>query len=149
VDCGLPAIVETASAEATVDLGRELALTLRPGDVVAFCGELGSGKTTMIKGICAGLRVRETVRSPSFVVAAEYLGICLDRPIRIAHVDLYRLHGVSDLGDIGFSEYVAGDGITLVEWAERAREALPAGAIQVELRVKAETRRTITLTRPA
>ena len=137
--------IETASADETITLGRRFAQDLKPGDVVAFFGELGSGKTTMIKGICAGLSVKDTVRSPSFVVAVEYAGKCAGKPVRVNHVDLYRLHATSELSDIGLGDYVVGDGITLIEWAERAQAVLPDAAIQVVLEVKDGTRRTISI----
>jgi tRNA threonylcarbamoyladenosine biosynthesis protein TsaE len=118
----------TRSAAETVELGRALAERLKPGDVVAFFGELGSGKTTMIKGIAAGLGVTETVRSPSFVVVTEYRG-----RVPVYHVDLYRLEPGGSFEDIGLDDYLAGDGVCLVEWAERADGFIPKSAIRVRL----------------
>jgi tRNA threonylcarbamoyladenosine biosynthesis protein TsaE len=139
---------ETGSAEETQALGRNLAATLRPGDVIAFFGDLGSGKTTMIKGIAVGLQVKDVVRSPSFIVATHYDGILRDEPIEVHHIDLYRLRDASELAEIGFSDFVAGEGITLIEWAERAKMVLPESAIRVELELAGEQRRKITIHNP-
>ncbi|MFO7650870.1 MAG: tRNA (adenosine(37)-N6)-threonylcarbamoyltransferase complex ATPase subunit type 1 TsaE [bacterium] len=118
----------TGSAAETIELGRALAERLGPGDVVAFFGELGSGKTTMIKGIAAGLGVTETVRSPSFVIVTEYRG-----RVPVFHVDLYRLEGSSAPEGIGLEDYLGGDGVCLIEWAERAEGFIPKSAIRVRL----------------
>jgi tRNA threonylcarbamoyladenosine biosynthesis protein TsaE len=112
---------------------------------VAFFGDLGSGKTTMIKGIIQGLSVNEVVRSPSFVVAADYDGRVQDRPAKIHHIDLYRIQDVTELSDLGFGDYVSDDGITLIEWAERAKMELPDAAIRITLETTGEHRRRITM----
>jgi tRNA threonylcarbamoyladenosine biosynthesis protein TsaE len=132
----------TRSAADTIELGRALAERLGPGDVVAFFGELGSGKTTMIKGIAAGLGVTETVRSPSFVIVTEYRG-----RIPVYHVDLYRLEGLSALEGIGLEDYLGGDGVCLVEWAERAEGFIPKSAIRVRL-AAVEAGRSVTVEFP-
>ena len=105
-------IISKSPAE-TANIARDLVKTLRPGDVVYLYGELGSGKTVFAKAVCAELGVRETVTSPSFVIATEYEG-----SMKIAHIDLYRLVGAS-AGDLPIEEYMAESGITLVEWADR------------------------------
>lgn len=128
----------TGSADETIELGRRIAARLRAGDVVAFFGDLGAGKTTMIKGIASGLGVKETVRSPSFVVATEYEGA-----VRVQHVDLYRLRDSAELAAIGFTDLLAADAVTLIEWADRARLELPATAIRVEMAVCGSDRRSI------
>lgn len=121
---------QTSSAAETIAFGRALAERLGPGTVVAFYGDLGSGKTTMIKGVAAGLGVSETVRSPSFVIVTEYQG-----RLPVYHIDLYRLDDPAALEGIGLEEYLLGDGVCLVEWAERAEKLLPADTIQVRLAV--------------
>lgn len=121
---------ETGSAEATILLGERLARLLKPGAVVALYGELGSGKTTLIKGIARGLGVREPVRSPSFVIITEYTG-----PIPVYHIDLYRLNSAEEALAVGLDSYLAGDGVCLVEWAERAEALFPPDTIRIRLRV--------------
>lgn len=128
----------TRSAAETIALGRTLATALRAGDVVAFYGDLGAGKTTMIKGICAGLGVTDVVKSPSFVIASEYQG-----RLPIYHIDLYRLDANSDYSAFGFDDYLAGEGVCLIEWAERAEQRLPASAIRVRLTVVGSERQVV------
>ncbi|MGB9720798.1 MAG: tRNA (adenosine(37)-N6)-threonylcarbamoyltransferase complex ATPase subunit type 1 TsaE [bacterium] len=103
----------TKSSAETIELARNLAHKLRPGDIIYLCGELGSGKTTFTKGICLGLGVKEPVTSPSFVIASEYHG-----KLRISHIDLYRLQA-SDLSTLPIQEYYISEGVTIIEWADR------------------------------
>lgn len=127
----------SSSAVETVELGRALAVKLKPGDVVAFYGELGAGKTTMIKGVCAGLGVTEVVKSPSFVIVTEYQG-----RLPVYHIDLYRLDEKSDFDEVGLADFLlAGEGVCLVEWAERAERLLPEKCIRVRMAVVGKGRR--------
>jgi len=128
--------VFAGDAAATVALGRRIGAGLKPGDVVAFYGELGAGKTTMIKGVCAGLGVKESVKSPSFVIISEYEGA-----LPVYHVDLYRIEGEAALAGLGLESYLNGDGVCLVEWAERAEGLLPEGTVRVRLTVEGSGRR--------
>lgn len=134
----LSEVCETLSADETIELGRRLARRLKLGATVAFFGDLGAGKTTMIKGVAQELGVKDTVRSPSFVVATEYQG-----RVRVQHVDLYRFQGAAELAGIGFADLFRPDTITLIEWADRAGLELPADAVRVEMKVKKEDRRSI------
>jgi tRNA threonylcarbamoyladenosine biosynthesis protein TsaE len=124
----LSLIFETETDQATILLGERLARFLNPGAVVAFYGELGTGKTTMIKGIARGLGVREPVKSPSFVIITEYSG-----RLPVYHVDLYRLSSPAELIEIGLESYLQGDGVCLIEWAERAEGLLPPATIRIQL----------------
>jgi tRNA threonylcarbamoyladenosine biosynthesis protein TsaE len=128
--------IVTKSAAETTGLGRALSAQLETGDVVAFYGDLGAGKTTMIKGVAAGLGVTGVVKSPSFVIATEYAG-----RIPVYHVDLYRLNENSDFESIGLNSYLEGDGVCLIEWAERAEKVLPGKAIRVRMSVEGSGRR--------
>jgi len=101
------------SPEETDRIAREFAQELSPGDIVFLYGELGSGKTVFVKGVCAGLGVQDDVTSPSFVIATEYRG-----SMKVAHIDLYRL-SVSEAGALPIEEYMVDDGVTLIEWADR------------------------------
>ncbi len=124
----------------TVELGKTLGKCLARGDVVALYGELGSGKTTFVKGLAAGLGARhpEAVRSPTFVLLNLYSG-----RLPIYHVDLYRVHSLERLHDIGYEEYAFGEGVMVIEWAEKARQVLPEGAIHVWLKTLDERSREI------
>ena len=128
--------IVTKSAAETTGLGRALSAQLETGDVVAFYGDLGAGKTTMIKGVAAGLGVTGVVKSPSFVIATEYAG-----RIPVYHVDLYRLNENSDFESIGLDSYLEGNGVCLIEWAERAEKVLPQRAIRVRMSVEGAGRR--------
>lgn len=131
--------ITSTSADDTRALAEQLGRCLQAGDVVCLYGELGSGKTVFVKGLAKGLGVpRESVvRSPSFVLLYRYEG-----RVPIYHADLYRLDGAAALDDIGLREFLGGDGVAVIEWAEKLEAALPAARLDVTLyHVDAETRR--------
>jgi len=132
--------VVTEDAEGTRRLGERLSRRLGPGDVVALYGPLGSGKTTITQGICRGLDVRDVVNSPTFTLVNEYGGRC-----PVYHLDCYRLEGSDDLLELGCEEYFYGDGICLVEWAEKAAGVLPRRRIEVHLKPAGGNRREIVI----
>ena len=138
-------ISSTHSPEETQALGQVLGVTLTPGAVVAFRGDLGSGKTCMIQGICHAFQVRDYVTSPTFILINEYAGKRAERVVPVYHFDLYRLSGEDDLEGLGAEEYFYGDGICLVEWAERADELLPENRVDVALEYGGEELRQITV----
>ena len=119
-----------------------MARKLRPGSFVGLSGPLGSGKTTLIKGICKGLGVKELVRSPYFVIMTQYPG-----KFKVYHFDLFRLESADELSSVGYEEYFYGDGICLVEWAEKAKKLLPRERIDVFLRIVSESEREIRIKR--
>ena len=101
------------SPQETIAIGRQIAATLKLGDVVYLFGDLGSGKTVFVKGICQGLGVKEEVTSSSFVIATEYKG-----RMPISHIDLYRLDQ-KNVAALPVDEYLLENGITIIEWADR------------------------------
>ncbi|MCS7081607.1 MAG: tRNA (adenosine(37)-N6)-threonylcarbamoyltransferase complex ATPase subunit type 1 TsaE [Bacteroidetes bacterium] len=123
-------ILHTYSPEESRRLGRELALRLRPGDVVALYGELGAGKTCFVQGVCAQLGVREPVTSPTFTLVHAYQGESLP----VYHLDLYRLASLEELYELGYEDYLYGEGVCLIEWADRMEPLLPEAAWRVRLR---------------
>ena len=135
-----PFRVVTRSAEETVGFGRRLAEELRAGDVVALYGELGSGKTTLVRGIARGLGVSEDceITSPTFVLMNVYPGRA-----PVYHFDVYRLSGAADLYDLGIEEYFYGKGISVVEWAEKAEALIPENAVKLRLSTMGEDSREI------
>jgi len=135
----------TRSPEETKELGRSLAEQLEPGSLVAFIGSLGSGKTVLIQGICSGLGVERKVTSPTFVIINEYPGRLSGSPIWVYHFDLYRLENVDEFIKLGFEEYFYGNGITLIEWAEKVKEFLPKKRIEISLKIISENEREITV----
>jgi len=134
--------VETATHAETVRLGRLLAGVLLPGMVVALQGDLGSGKTTLVKGIAEGLLgINERdVTSPTFTIMQEYAGA-----VPLYHVDAYRLDSARDLEAVGFDDYVDGSGVTVIEWAERISEAIPEDALRVSIEQTGEHQRRFLL----
>lgn len=123
----------THSPAQTQALGAALAAELEPGAVVAFRGDLGSGKTCMIQGLCQALKVEDYVTSPTFILINEYGAELGGKKLPVYHFDLYRLGGEDELEALGAEEYFYGDGICLVEWAERAGDLLPAKRVEVGL----------------
>lgn len=128
--------------DATEAFGRRLGERLFPGAVVALVGPLGSGKTHLVRAITAGLGVpdRRIVNSPTFVILQEYQG-----RLPIYHFDAYRLRDVGDWFDLGAQEYTEGQGVCLIEWADRVTAALPAKHLQVTLAITGPTSRRMTL----
>jgi len=113
----------TDSAEQTVDVGVIIAKLLKPNTAIALCGQLGCGKTTLVKGIAAGLGIKSSlVVSPSFVLMREYKGGRLP----LFHSDLYRLKDSKQVFELGVEDYFRQNGILVIEWADKAEEFLPA-----------------------
>jgi tRNA threonylcarbamoyladenosine biosynthesis protein TsaE len=134
--------ITTRSPDETVAWGRAFAARLRAGDVVALTGELGAGKTCLVKGIAAGLGVNAPVTSPTFTLIHEYKG-----KIPVYHVDLYRLESPSEVLAIGILDYFGGNGVCIIEWAEKVAEMLPSDAWRITIEIKSPDQRTITLAR--
>ena len=112
-----------------ITLGKKLAESLRPGDVIAYFGDLGAGKTAFTRGIAEGLGVSEQVTSPTYTIVNEYLSGRLP----LFHFDMYRLGSSDELFDIGWEDYLARGGVCAVEWSENVREALPPDAVTVTI----------------
>ena len=128
------------SFEETQEFGRRLALKLRPGDVICFYGELGSGKTTMIKGIAEGLKVKsDYVHSPTFTL----LNVYEHGRIPLYHFDLYRIDKPEEIFDIGYDEFLYGNGAAVVEWSERFGSLLPEERLEIHLEHKGDDKRAI------
>ncbi|OGU25951.1 MAG: tRNA (adenosine(37)-N6)-threonylcarbamoyltransferase complex ATPase subunit type 1 TsaE [Ignavibacteria bacterium GWA2_54_16] len=124
----------TSSEEATRALARSFALQLNRGDVVALQGELGTGKTRFVKGICEAFEASRHVSSPSFVILNRYEGRDRShRPLYLYHLDLYRVKSVEEIYDLGFEEFAYGDNVTLIEWSEQLGGLLPSRRFEVQL----------------
>jgi tRNA threonylcarbamoyladenosine biosynthesis protein TsaE len=133
--------IATASESETAAVGREIAQTLRAGDVVLLYGDLGAGKTAFVKGLAEGLGVRrEEVSSPTFTLVQEYRG----GRLTLFHVDLYRLDDPREIVDLGLDE-IAADGVLAIEWADKL-PAPPAGCVEVRINHRDGDARTIDLT---
>ena len=112
--------ITTHSADETQALGKKLAESLRPGDVIAYFGDLGAGKTAFTRGIAEGLGVSEQVTSPTYTIVNEDLSGRLP----LFHFDMYRLGSSDELFDIGWEDYLARGGVCAVEWSENVEDAL-------------------------
>jgi tRNA threonylcarbamoyladenosine biosynthesis protein TsaE len=129
--------VITTSPEQTERIGELLGTRLERGDVVCLYGELGAGKTSLAFGIAMGLDVQEQyITSPTFSFVNEYTG-----RVPFYHIDLYRLKTPSELEGIGFEEYIESDGVTVIEWAERAEDELPEECFSIYLSYVSENSR--------
>ncbi len=124
----------------TLRLGARLGKLLQSGDVLALIGELGTGKTRWVQGVCLGLEVSHRVISPTFTLVNEYRASC-----PIYHIDLYRLENIAEGMSFGLDEYLYGSGIVLMEWADRALDILPDGYLAIELYHLGDTRRRVVL----
>ena len=120
--------VVSRGPEETRALGATLAAAAQAGDVVALVGELGAGKTQLAKGFGAGLGIDATINSPSYVLMAEYAG-----RLPLFHLDLYRLDDAADAIAGGLLDERQADGVTVIEWAERLRDALPARRLEITI----------------
>lgn len=120
---------KTHSPEETEALGQRLAEQLKPGDVVAYFGDLGAGKTAFTRGLARGLGVREPVTSPTYTIVNEYLSGSMP----LFHFDMYRLGSAEELFDIGWEDYLSRGGVCAVEWSENVADALE-DAVRVSIR---------------
>ncbi|MBA7563279.1 tRNA (adenosine(37)-N6)-threonylcarbamoyltransferase complex ATPase subunit type 1 TsaE [Candidatus Atribacteria bacterium 1244-E10-H5-B2] len=128
----------TKSPEETKNLGKEVSKLTKPGDLLAFYGELGAGKTCFIQGISQGLKVKDYVTSPSFTIINEYQG-----KIPIYHFDLFRLDNAEEILELGYKEYFYGEGLTVIEWAEKIEQLLPKEHLEIKIKFKDHHQRTI------
>jgi tRNA threonylcarbamoyladenosine biosynthesis protein TsaE len=128
------------SARQTRSLGRQLGKQARAGDVFLLTGDLGAGKTCLTQGIAWGLGVKEYAFSPTFVLVREYMG-----KLPLYHIDFYRLDHIEEIIDLALDEYLYGDGICVIEWAEKGIDILPRENLHVDLAYVSLNERSITL----
>lgn len=132
--------VTSASVDETIALGARLAETLMPGDVLALEGDLGTGKTHLVKGVAQGLGLDpRDVRSPTFTIVQVHEGGRLP----LYHFDAYRIGSPGEFVDLGFEEYVFGEGVTVVEWPQRVASLLPEYTQWLHLEHVSESKRRI------
>ena len=132
--------ITTHSVRETEQFARELAQKLLPGDIIAFTGGLGAGKTAFVRGLAQGLGCSDEVSSPTFSLVHEY-----DGPVTLYHFDMYRIHSLDELYSTGFFDYLDCGGIMAIEWSENIADYLPENTITVELKRLDETTREITI----
>jgi tRNA threonylcarbamoyladenosine biosynthesis protein TsaE len=138
-----PTRLVARTPEETAAAGEALGRTLGPSDVVALYGELGAGKTCFTQGVARGLDVEVRATSPTFVLVNEYRG-----RLPVHHVDAYRTAGVGELLDLGLLDLLGGDGVTIVEWADKTDPVLPARTVRVRIEGLGDEPRTILVEDP-
>jgi tRNA threonylcarbamoyladenosine biosynthesis protein TsaE len=135
-------VLVSPSVEKTHAWGEALGAQLQLGDVIALQGDLGAGKTNFVQGLAHGLGITEDVNSPTFILANEYLSGRLP----LYHIDAYRLENAAEARGFGLDDYLNGEGVTVIEWAERVREALPYDVLWIVLEYVSDNERQLTIT---
>ncbi len=131
--------ITSASVEKTQALGARLGQLVRAGDVIALQGDLGAGKTNFVQGLARGMTITEEVNSPTFILANEYH----TGRLPLYHIDAYRVADAAEAEGFGLDDYLNGEGVTVIEWAERVREALPHDVLWLTLEYKSENERVL------
>lgn len=121
--------IKTFSAKETVEAGIRLGAIIRKGDIICLNGGMGTGKTAFTGGIAAALGIKGYITSPTFTIVNEYKG-----RIPLYHFDVYRIADPEEMFEIGFEEYLDGQGVVVIEWAEQIRDILPADYIKVDIK---------------
>ena len=125
-------VIETFDPKETYDLGVKMGEQARAGQVICLNGDLGVGKTVFTQGFAAGLGIAEPVNSPTFTIVQQYE----DGRLPLYHFDVYRIGCSEEMYDIGFDEYINGDGVCIIEWANIIEDILPDDYLKIELKYK-------------
>jgi tRNA threonylcarbamoyladenosine biosynthesis protein TsaE len=128
------------SPEQTQQLGVKIGELALPGDIFLLVGNLGAGKTCLAQGIAWGLDIKEYALSPSFVIMRELHG-----RLPLYHIDLYRLDRIEEIADLGLDDYLHGNGVCVVEWAEKGLSALPTEHLMIQINYLSDTERSFQL----
>lgn len=126
------------SQDMTLEIGYKIAKLLNKGDVISLNGDLGAGKTHLVKGIAKGLEVQEDITSPTFTIVNEYYG-----KMPLYHFDVYRILDITELYEIGFEEYIYGEGVSIIEWGNLVEELLPDYTIKINIKILDDNTREI------
>ena len=122
-------VIETRSAEETYQLGLEIGKKATKGQVYTMVGDLGVGKTVFTQGMAHGLEIQEPINSPTFTIVQVYD----EGRLPFYHFDVYRIGDISEMDEIGFDDYVYGEGVSLIEWANLIEEILPEAHISITI----------------
>lgn len=131
---------KTTSPEETIEFAKKIGAMLKGGDIIAYKGGLGAGKTTFTRGLAIGMGLPDEVSSPTFALVNEYRG----RNITLYHFDMYRIMNAEALETTGFYDYISDDSVIAVEWSENIEDCLPKNIITITIRNDGEEERTIT-----
>ena len=121
--------IETFSAEETYKIGEQMGREAKAGDVLCLLGDLGVGKTVFTQGFAAGLGITEPVSSPTFTIVQVYD----DGRMPFYHFDVYRIGDITEMDEIGYEDYIYGEGVSLIEWANLIEEILPKERIEIQI----------------
>lgn len=138
-------IYNSNSPEETAKIANEFAKTLKSGDCICMYGNLGVGKTAFVQGLAKGLGIEEILSSPTFTIVN-----CYEGNLPLYHFDVYRIQDEDEMYEIGYEEYVYGDGVSVIEWSENIKEILPKNRYEITLEKdyeKSENYRKITIER--
>lgn len=131
------------SVDQTIKYAQKFAKKLKGGEIIGLIGELGSGKTTFVKGLAQGLGIKEPITSPTFVMLKEYKIPKSNHPI-LVHVDAYRVENFDDIKSVGIDDYTGRNGaIVVIEWAEKIKKILPKDTLYINFKHKGEKEREI------
>ena len=129
------------SPDETIAFAEKVGSLLKGGDIIAYKGGMGAGKTTFTRGLCKGLGLPDEVTSPTFALVNEYRG----DEITLYHFDMYRISGEGDLETTGFYDYISPESVIAVEWSENIEDCLPKDIITIEIETTDENERKITV----
>ena len=122
-------IIETNSASETLALGEKLGKAAKPGQIYTLNGDLGVGKTVLTQGFAKGLGITEAVNSPTFTIIQEYT----EGRLPFYHFDVYRIGDIEEMEEIGYEDYISGEGVSLIEWSNLIEEILPEQIIEITI----------------
>lgn len=122
-------IIESYSPGETYELGRQIGLAAKPGQIICLNGDLGTGKTVFTQGFAAGLGITEAVNSPTFTIVQVYE----EGRLPLYHFDVYRIDDIDEMDEIGYEDYFFGQGVCLVEWSSQIEELIPENAVQITI----------------
>ncbi len=137
--------IELKQLEDTKRVAEQLIKHLKKGQVICLIGDLGAGKTTFTQFLCEALKVDDYVTSPTFNLMNTYNGILNGDPIEIHHFDVYRIFDADEMLEIGFDDFLYGDGLCIVEWANQVMDLIPENSIWITLKLTLENKRVLTI----
>ncbi|HAS72835.1 MAG TPA: tRNA (adenosine(37)-N6)-threonylcarbamoyltransferase complex ATPase subunit type 1 TsaE [Clostridiales bacterium UBA8960] len=139
--------IELTQLEDTKRFAEQLVKDIKRGQVICLLGDLGAGKTTLTQYLCAALGVNDYVTSPTFNLMNTYEGKIGGEVVPIHHFDVYRIFDADEMHEIGFDEYLYGDGICIIEWANQVVDLIPKGSIWIEMSLSLDGKRVLEMTR--
>ena len=137
--------IELKQLEDTKRVAEQLIKHLKKGQVICLIGDLGAGKTTFTQFLCEALKVDDYVTSPTFNLMNTYNGILNGDPIEIHHFDVYRIFDADEMLEIGFDDFLYGNGLCIVEWANQVMDLIPENSIWITLKLTLENKRVLTI----